>query len=95
MEANKTQTVTDSIASFGAGLAIVPLVAYIESIAVAKTLAMRSRYEVNASQEMIAVGISNIFASFFNAFPITGSFARSAVNNISGAVTPISGIYQH
>jgi len=89
---NKTLTITDSLTSLGAGIGIVPLVVYIESIAVAKALAMRSQYEVDSSQELIAVGASNVFASFFNAFTITGSFARSAVNSISGAVTPVSGI---
>ena len=92
LASNRTLTVADSITSFGAGLGIVPLVVYIESIAVAKALAMRSGYEVDASQELVAVGVSNIFASFFGAFTTAGSFARSAVNNISGAVSPMSGM---
>eukprot|EP00112_Aurelia_sp_Birch-Aquarium-sp1_P013596 Seg2889.4 transcript_id=Seg2889.4/GoldUCD/mRNA.D3Y31 product="Sodium-independent sulfate anion transporter" protein_id=Seg2889.4/GoldUCD/D3Y31 len=65
---------------------------YIESIAVAKVLAMRNKYKVDASQELIAIGFSNIFVSFFKGFPITGSFARSVLNSASGAATPFSDV---
>lgn len=88
---NKTLTISDTVSSLGAGIGIVPLMLYLESIAVAKALAMKNNYEVDSSQELIAVGASNVFASFFNAFPITGSFARSVINSISGAASPISG----
>ena len=91
MAKNTTLSASDSIASLGAGIGMVPLMLYLESIAVAKALAMRNRYEVDASQELIAIGACNIVGSFFNAFPATGSFARSAVNSISGAASPASG----
>lgn len=48
---------------------------------------------VDATQELIAIGISNIGSSFVQAFPITGSLSRSAVNNASGVRTPLGGIY--
>lgn len=48
---------------------------------------------VNASQEMIALGLSNIFGSFFSSMAITGSFARSAVNNASGVQTQLGGAF--
>jgi len=40
---------------------------------------------------MIAVGVSNIAGSFISSYPVTGSFARTAVNAASGVKTPISG----
>ncbi|KAH8358547.1 hypothetical protein KR093_000852, partial [Drosophila rubida] len=46
---------------------------------------------VDASQEMVALGCCNVFSSFFSSMPITGSFARSAVNNASGVQTPLGG----
>ena len=49
--------------------------------------------KVDASQEMIAIGTTNLIGSFLSAFPITGSFSRSAVNNASGVRTPLSGLY--
>lgn len=48
---------------------------------------------VDATQELIAIGISNIGNSFVQAFPGTGSLSRSAVNNASGVRTPMGGIY--
>lgn len=42
---------------------------------------------------MIAVGLCNIFSSFFSAMPTTGSFTRSAVNHTSGVRSPLSGIF--
>ena len=92
MSTNTTVEVGALITSFGAGIGVVPLIMYIESIAVAKALAMRNKYKVDASQELIAIGASNIFVSFFKGFPVTGSFARSALNSASGAATPFSGV---
>lgn len=48
---------------------------------------------VDATQELIAIGLSNIGNSFVQAFPSTGSLSRSAVNNASGVRTPLGGIY--
>lgn len=46
---------------------------------------------VNASQEMIALGMCNIMGSFVSSMPVTGSFTRTAVNNASGVKTPLGG----
>lgn len=47
---------------------------------------------LDASQEMIALGVCNIAGSFVSSFPTTGSFTRTAVNNASGVVTPAGGL---
>lgn len=46
---------------------------------------------VDATQELLALGIGNMAGSFFHSMPITGSFTRTAVNNISGAKSQVSG----
>lgn len=46
---------------------------------------------VDATQELLALGIGNMAGSFFHSMPITGSFTRTAVNNISGARSQVSG----
>lgn len=46
---------------------------------------------VDATQELLALGASNMAGSFFRSMPITGSFSRSAINNASGAKTTVSG----
>ena len=48
---------------------------------------------VDASQEMIALGLCNIFGSFCQSMPTTGSFSRTAVNSSSGVKTSFGGVY--
>uniref|UniRef100_A0A2K1YXT9 STAS domain-containing protein n=1 Tax=Populus trichocarpa TaxID=3694 RepID=A0A2K1YXT9_POPTR len=67
-------------------------VAILESVGIAKALAAKNRYELDSSQELFGLGLANILGSFFSAYPSTGSFSRSAVNNDSGAKTGLAGI---
>ncbi|KAL4189067.1 hypothetical protein AMTRI_Chr08g163660 [Amborella trichopoda] len=67
-------------------------VAILESVGIAKALAAKNGYELDANQELFGLGVANICGSFFSAYPTTGSFSRSAVNNESGAKTGLSGI---
>jgi sodium-independent sulfate anion transporter 11 len=48
---------------------------------------------VDATQELLAMGICNIGNSLVQGFPGTGSLSRSAVNNSSGVRTPLGGLY--
>lgn len=48
---------------------------------------------VDATQELFAIGTSNIVNSFFQGYPGTGSLSRGAVNNASGVRTPMGGLY--
>lgn len=43
---------------------------------------------VDATQEMIAIGMCNLVSSFAQSMPSTGSFTRTALNHASGVVTP-------
>ncbi|KAB5538867.1 hypothetical protein DKX38_016400 [Salix brachista] len=67
-------------------------VAILESVGIAKALAAKNGYELDSSQELFGLGLANILGSLFSAYPSTGSFSRSAVNNDSGAKTGLSGI---
>lgn len=49
--------------------------------------------KVDATQEIIALGVCNIVSSYFQSMLVNGSFSRSAVSNASGVKTPGSGIY--
>lgn len=68
------------------------LIGYMESIAIGKNLAATNGYEIEAGQEMLALGISNVVGAAFSCYPVTGSFSRSAVNNSTGAQTQLSGV---
>lgn len=69
------------------------IISFIESLAIAKTLEARHKsYRIDANQELLALGMSKIGGAFFQAFPTTGSFTRSAVNDEAGARTGMSSI---
>ena len=52
----------------------------------------RSRQKIDANQEFIGQGLANIASSFFQGFPGSGSFTRTAINYHSGAATRFAGI---
>ncbi|WP_457651614.1 SulP family inorganic anion transporter [Rhodocaloribacter sp.] len=68
------------------------LVGFMESIAVAKAFASKHRYEVDANQELIGLGLANLIGGLFQAYPTTGGFSRTAVNDQAGARTPLASI---
>lgn len=71
----------------------ITLISFIESLAIARTIQSRHKsYEIDANQELIALGISKIAGSFFQSYPTTGSFTRSAINDEAGARTGMSSI---
>lgn len=71
--------------------AAVPIVfvAFAGNWAVAKKYSMEYDYEVSATQELIASGVSITIGVPFNAFAVSGGLARSAVNAESGAMTQV------
>lgn len=67
------------------------LIAFMEAISQAKAIEDKHNdYKVDANQELIALGLSNIVGSIFKSYPATGGFSRTAVNNQSGAKTGMS-----
>ena len=69
---------------------VISLVSYMESIAVAKAIANKKGYKVDANQELIALGGANLGGAFFQSFPVTGGFSRTAVNEQAGANTTVA-----
>lgn len=69
------------------------LIAFMEAISIAKALEEKhADYEVDANQELIALGTSNIVGSLFQSYPITGGLSRTAINDQAGAKTGVSSI---
>ncbi|XP_070172396.1 sodium-independent sulfate anion transporter isoform X4 [Polyergus mexicanus] len=87
---NHTYTFVTLVREFGSSIISIPLIAILESIAIAKAFAKGNTLDAN--QEMLALGLCNIFGSFVRSMPITGSFTRTAVNNASGVKTPMGGV---
>jgi SulP family sulfate permease len=86
-----TLSFADARALLPAAVAIA-LVGFMESIAVAKVYSSRFRYDIDADQELRALGVSNLAAALFQSFPVTGGFSRTAVNVDAGAKTQVSAL---
>jgi SulP family sulfate permease len=71
---------------------VISLVSYMESIAVAKAIAKKEGYRIDPNQELVALGSANIGGAFFQSFPTTGGFSRTAVNAQSGANSTVASI---
>lgn len=81
----------DMVYHLNTGIFLVPLVGLVANVAIAK--AFSEGRIVDASQEMIALGMGNLAGSLINAMPVASSFSRSAVNNASGVKTTLGGLY--
>lgn len=82
----------DIMLDLGGGLAVIPLMGVVESIAIAKAFGSQNNYRIDANKEFLAIGLTNILGSFLSAYPVTGSFGRTAVNSQTGVCTPAGGI---
>lgn len=73
--------------------ATLALVAFMEAYSVAQAVAQkRGDHEVDADQELKALGSANVLGSFFGAYPVSGGFSRTAVNERAGAVSGMSSL---
>jgi MFS superfamily sulfate permease-like transporter len=69
------------------------LMGYIETIAVAKTMAEKHAYPVNPRQELLSLGFANLGASLASGYPVAGGLSQSTVNDKAGARTPLSLVF--
>lgn len=71
----------------------ITLLGLTEAVAIARSVAVRSKQRINGSQEFVGQGLSNIAGSFFSAYPSSGSFNRSGLNYEAGARTPLASVF--
>jgi SulP family sulfate permease len=71
----------------------VALLGLIEAVSIGRAVATKSNQRINANQEFIGQGMSNIAGSFFSSYAGSGSFTRSGINYEAGARTPVSAIF--
>jgi sulfate permease, SulP family len=82
----------DSLKSVGPIGFTIALIAYMESISAAKVYARKNRYNISPSQELCALGLSNIGTAFFGGYVVGGALSRTAVNASSGAKSKLAGV---
>ena len=71
----------------------IALLGLVEAVSIARSVASKSKQQINGSQEFIGQGLSNIIGSFFSSYAGSGSFTRSGINYDAGAKTPFSAIF--
>jgi MFS superfamily sulfate permease-like transporter len=69
------------------------LLAYIEGVSAARALAQKNGYEIDARQELFALGASNLAASLGQGYPVAGGLSQSTVNDKAGARTPLALVF--
>jgi len=82
----------DALGSLLSAALVISLVGFMEAISIAKAIAAKTRQRLDPNQELIGQGLANVVGSFTQAFPVSGSFSRSAVNMNSGAKTGMSSV---
>jgi sodium-independent sulfate anion transporter 11 len=80
------------ISIFASDLPATVIVLLIEHIAISKSFGRVNNYIINPSQEMVAIGVTNILGPFLGAYPATGSFSRTAIKAKAGVRTPFAGV---
>jgi SulP family sulfate permease len=71
----------------------VALLGLIEAVSISRAVATRSNQRIDANQEFVGQGMSNIVGSFLSSYAGSGSFTRSGINYEAGAKTPLSAIF--
>jgi len=75
-----------------AGAVAIALVGFMQSYAVAKSLASRRRDRIDANRELVGLGLADIGAALTGALPVTGGLGRTLVNYNAGARSPMASI---
>jgi len=72
---------------------LLALISFMLSFAVSKKYSEKNgTYEVDANQELFAIGLAHTLGSFCGAFPVAGSFSRTAVAVESNQRSQLSGV---
>jgi SulP family sulfate permease len=71
---------------------VIALVSFAETYSVGKAISSQTKQKVDVDQEFIGQGLANLIGSFFQSYPVSGSFSRTAINFATGAKTGISSV---
>ena len=66
---------------------VLALISFTEAMSSCRVLARKTGERWDANQELVGQGLAKITSAFSGAFPVSGSFSRSALNMYAGALT--------
>jgi high affinity sulfate transporter 1 len=69
------------------------ILAYIEGISAARSLAKQNDYEISPRTELLGLGMANLAAAFAQGFPVAGGLSQSVVNDKAGAKSPLALVF--
>lgn len=69
------------------------LLAYIEGVSAARTLADEHGRTIDARQELLGLGGANLLVALGGGYPVAGGLSQSAVNDTAGARTPLALVF--
>lgn len=72
--------------------AAITLISFTSGVLTSKSFARRHRYDVDANRELIGFGASNLASGLVGGFPVTGAASRTAVNDVAGGRTQLTGV---
>lgn len=70
----------------------IAIVSYSVVMSMALTFAKKHSYEVNANQELFALGTANVVGGIFSCIPLACSLARSLIQDQTGGMTQIASV---
>lgn len=83
----------EALRELAPGALAVAIIALIEAVSIARSMAMRSHQRIDGNQEFVGQGLSNMVGSFFSCYAGSGSFTRSGANYDAGARTPLAAVF--
>lgn len=81
------------LGKLSSGAFAIALLGLLETLAIAKAIAHKTRQTIDFNRQCLAEGIGNLTGAFFRCMPGAGSLSRSAINYQAGAATKLSGLY--
>jgi len=74
------------------GSFLMAMIIFLESTSIGSAMASKNRQRIEPNQELLALGVANVGVAGVAGFPVAGSFARTAVNFASGAVSQLASL---
>ncbi len=82
----------DTLRSLAGAAVSITLLSIAQAIPIARAIGARSGQRIDANQELVGQGLSNVAASFFSGYPSSASLNRTAANFEAGARTPLAAV---
>lgn len=67
----------------------IAIVGYSDNVLTARAFAVRNQYQIDANQELLALGLANLGAGVMQGFPVSSSGSRTAIGDTVGSKTQL------